>query len=191
MVLCCAIVLAPSLANRDASLERDVRSGEQVHWEPREVQRLMRSLDEIPDVSQAAELAQVVHSECSKLALDPLYAIAVMKVESNFRADAVSPRGAVGLMQVRSDAARSVGRVGRERSVNVRALADPRTNVSVGLRYLQRLEREFDDRATALAAYNCGPSRVRRTLARGRRLPRVYADRVLSTYAALRRPDDG
>ena len=94
-------------------------------------------------------------------------------------------------MQVRAVAARSVGPAGRQAPPSPRALAEPRTNLAVGLRYLQTLEREFDDRATALAAYNGGPTRVRHALKRGRPLPRAYADRVLATYATLRRPADG
>jgi soluble lytic murein transglycosylase-like protein len=174
--------LGSSIADRDG-----LRSGERVHWLPSEVGRLVTSLlAEGTDVADAAELAQVVHSESRRLGVDPLYVLALMKVESGFRANAVSRRGAIGLLQVRPIAARSVARVEPAAHLGATRLDDPRTNVALGLRYLQHLEEQFGDRATVLAAYNMGPTRVRRQMAERKPVSRAYAQRVRAAYRALR-----
>jgi soluble lytic murein transglycosylase-like protein len=192
--LACVTVLAPATANVKAALPCGVHSGEHVRWTPAEIVPLAAVLRaEGADRARAAELAQIVHSESHALHLDPLYALALMKVESQFRASAVSRRGAVGLLQVRPETARSVvvARVGvTGRPLRAERLRDPRTNVALGLRYLRSLERQFADRTTALAAYNLGPTRVRHHLARGTTLPHGYTDRVLAAYRKLARRAD-
>ncbi len=178
--------ITPRVANLNAALPARVRSGDRVHWMPQEIAALVRVLQaEGAAPADAAELAQIVHSETRALHLDPLYALALIKIESNFRANAVSKRGAIGLLQVQPGVARTIARRSTRRAVCAEHLRDPQTNVAVGLRYLRHLERQFPDRATALAAYNLGPTSVRRRLARGKPIPRTYADRVLAAYRAL------
>jgi hypothetical protein len=90
--------------------------------------------------------------------IDPRLVAAIIAEESGFRADAVSPRGAVGLMQVRAIAARAVDEV---------AFHSPEDNVRVGVRYLKHLLAQLaaaegrDRIALALAAYNVGPGHLR------------------------------
>jgi soluble lytic murein transglycosylase-like protein len=101
---------------------------------------------------------------------------AVIKAESNYDADAVSHKGAVGLMQLMPDTARRFG---------VRDARDPAANVLGGARYLKSLLAMFDaDLALALAAYNAGPAAVLRS---GRAVPpygetQRYVPRVLEFY---------
>lgn len=101
---------------------------------------------------------------------------AVIKAESNYNADAVSPKGAVGLMQLMPDTAKRYG---------VLDVRDPAANVLGGARYLKTLLAQFDaDLALALAAYNAGPAAVLRS---GRALPpyaetQRYVPRVLALY---------
>lgn len=78
--------------------------------------------------------------------LDPWLVAAVVRVESNFRPLATSPRGARGLMQLLPETARWVsGRMGEERFFED-LLYDPETNVRLGTWYLADLLREFDGR---------------------------------------------
>lgn len=79
--------------------------------------------------------------------------VAVIAVESGFRADAVSPAGALGLMQLMPRTAADLG---------VTDPLDPRQNVEGGARYLAFLRRHFKSDELALAAYNAGPGRVAR-----------------------------
>lgn len=114
-----------------------------------------------------------------KVALDhkisPALVKAVIRAESNFNPNAISPMGAVGLMQVMPETARRVG---------VRNPMDPKSNIIAGTRYLKSLLEMFNyDEALALAAYNSGPNRVKRY---GRIPPigetRVFVRRVMAYY---------
>jgi soluble lytic murein transglycosylase-like protein len=94
---------------------------------------------------------------------------AVIATESGFNARAVSPKGAVGLMQLMPATAERFGvRPARHETLQER-LTDPRTNVQAGTRYLAWLLKTFNgDVQLALAAYNAGEGAVIRA---GRRIP--------------------
>lgn len=79
--------------------------------------------------------------------------LSVARAESNCRADAVSPAGAIGIMQLMPDTARELG-------VDPR---DPSQNIDGGAAYLRRQIDSFGGRLDlALAAYNAGPAPVAR-----------------------------
>ena len=113
--------------------------------------------------------------------LDPLLVHAVIRVESNFDARAISPKGAAGLMQLMPETAQRYGVDNR---------FDPAQNVDGGVRYLRDLIALFNgDLSLALAAYNAGEGAV---LKYGRRIPpypesQQYVVRVWSFYDQLRR----
>jgi soluble lytic murein transglycosylase-like protein len=76
----------------------------------------------------------------------------VVEAESSFRPDAVSPRGALGLMQLMPF-----------HLDGVESPLDPATNLNLGVRYLAGLERRFGGNLElALAAYHAGPTAVER-----------------------------
>ena len=83
---------------------------------------------------------------------------AVMKVESGGKQEAVSSKGARGLMQLMPATARDLG-------VDAK---DPKQNVEGGSRYLQQQLTEFGDESLALAAYNWGPNNIKRAMAKVR-----------------------
>lgn len=86
--------------------------------------------------------------------IEPSLVYALARLESNFDAGAVSPAGALGLMQLMPGTARVVAEGGRP------LLHDPATNLQLGQRYLLRLgaaERVGPDLIRVLAAYNAGP----------------------------------
>lgn len=89
----------------------------------------------------------------SRYSVDSLLLAAVIEAESGFNPQVVSQRGAVGLMQILPSTA----------GLAPEALADPAANIDRGARYLRRLlERYEGDLELALAAYNAGPTNVRR-----------------------------
>ena len=92
--------------------------------------------------------------------LDPYLVAAVVNVESGFDERRVSPRGAVGLMQVLPSTAEEV-RAEREAAsdVTTETLKDPETNLEYGATYLGKLVERYEGHLpSALAAYNAGPS---------------------------------
>lgn len=104
----------------------------------------------------------------------PALVKAVIAAESHFNSQAVSPKGAQGLMQLMPATARGLG---------VRDPLEARDNVRGGARYLRRLIDRYGDLSRALAAYNAGPTAVDRY---GGIPPypetRQYVDRVLTYY---------
>lgn len=86
---------------------------------------------------------------------------AVIHTESGFRTQVVSRAGARGLMQVTPDTGAFLAtRLGME-DYHPDMLFDPGVNIRMGTYYLRYLWDLFEDRDTALAAYNAGPGRVR------------------------------
>jgi len=96
--------------------------------------------------------------------VDPYLVLAVIKVESSFRHRAVSPKNAMGLMQITE----RTGKWGAEqiglRSFSEEMLFDPEYNIQIGCWYLSRLYREFGDTDLVIAAYNAGSGNVSKWL---------------------------
>lgn len=111
----------------------------------------LRTVD--PLIQQAAQAHDV----------DPALVKAVMAVESGFNASAVSPKGAIGLMQVIPDTGARFGVAADKRRTVEQKLADPRLNISAGVRYLHFLMELFPNNLElVLAAYNAGEGAVQR-----------------------------
>ncbi|KAB7585192.1 lytic transglycosylase domain-containing protein [Verminephrobacter eiseniae] len=113
---------------------------------------------------------------------------ALIAAESDFNATAVSPKGAVGLMQLMPATAQRFGvRADAQRTVEQK-LADPAVNVSTGARYLRYLLDLFAGRTDlAVAAYNAGEGAVQKA---GNQVPdfretRNHVRTVLDLYALL------
>ena len=98
------------------------------------------------------ELRALVNEVAARVGLDAKLAHAVIRAESNYKLDAISPRGAMGLMQI-------MPVVAREYSVT--DPFDPEKNLEAGMRHLRRLLGRFDV-SRALAAYNAGETAVAR-----------------------------
>lgn len=116
---------------------------------------------------------------------------ALIATESGFDTHAVSPKGAVGLMQVLPTTAERWGVSADARQTVDRKLTDPATNIRAGARYLRHLMDLFPGQLElALAAYNAGEGAVQRA---GNRIPdyretRNYVQTVLQLYALLQPP---
>lgn len=116
---------------------------------------------------------ELIAAEAEARGVNPFFAAAMIRQESMFEAEIVSMAGAVGLMQVLPSTARATARSLGLGPVDAEALKDPEVNVPVGMAYLAQMIRRFDAQVPdILAAYNAGPSRIRRW----RGMP-AYADR--------------
>jgi len=98
--------------------------------------------------------AALAEAAAIKYALPSAFVAGVMRAESGFNVNAVSPKGAIGLMQLMPETARELG-------VNP---ALPSENTDAGTRYLRDLLARYEDKpdqvVLALAAYNAGPAAV-------------------------------
>lgn len=124
--------------------------------------------DEVGGVLTWLEIAPEVHSvqhllreAAQSTGVDMELLKAVIAVESGFDAKAVSPKGALGLMQLTPAAAARYAPRGDVRSLRQR-LTEPRTNILIGARMLADLTRRFGRIDLALAAYNAGEGAVRK-----------------------------
>jgi soluble lytic murein transglycosylase-like protein len=99
------------------------------------------------------ELMRRIDRAAMKAGIDPRLAHAVIRAESNYRPLAISPKGAMGLMQIMPVLAREYG---------VQDPFDVDQNLDAGLRHLKRLLGRHDTVSLALAAYNAGEGAVSR-----------------------------
>ena len=97
------------------------------------------------------EIGKLIENAARQHAVDPQLVHAVIQVESNYNPNAVSPKGAVGIMQLIPSTARRLG---------VSNSFDVRQNIEAGVRYLKYLQDTFRDDRLALAAYNAGEGAV-------------------------------
>lgn len=140
-----------------------------------------------PTAPQVEKPKRSVHEMVTQAALNnglpPAIVHSVARAESAYQTDAVSPKGAIGVMQLMPATAASL-----KADPN-----DPEQNIEAGARYLRELLERYDgDSAKALAAYNAGPGAVdkyngippyRETI--------TYVDRVLKNYAKLSKSTSG
>ena len=131
-------------------------------------------------------VTESVVEESAKHSLDPMLVLAVMKVESRFDHRAVSPRGALGLMQIRPivvDELVDEGEIPEWKSKP--NLRDPILNIKIGVAYLNYLKKMFNHLPFALAAYNSGPTRIRIKLDAKEKIPLGYANKVVAVQLSL------
>ncbi len=92
-----------------------------------------------------------VEEAALKYDVNPALIDSVIQVESNYNSNAISPKGAEGLMQLMPATARRFG---------VQNTFDPRENIHGGVKYLKFLQETFKDDRLAIAAYNAGEGAV-------------------------------
>ncbi len=121
------------------------------------------------------EIDAAIDQAAARHNVDPSLVRAVIKVESNFNPNAVSRKGAMGLMQLMPQTARQL---------NVANPFDPEQNVDAGVRHLKKLMESYGgDVKLSLAAYNAGAGAV----ARSAGVPRFaetrnYVNRITQMY---------
>jgi soluble lytic murein transglycosylase-like protein len=152
---------------------------------PVEIPAVVRSLNAMPDRPSAratdpleGRYSILIRQAAQRYRLDPRLVGAVAFVESRQHADARSPKGALGVMQVEPATGARYG------VYQARMLFDPEINIDVGAHYLNDLLDQFNGRVDlALAAYNAGENAVQ---SYGNRVPpfretRRYVRDVLAT----------
>lgn len=117
---------------------------------------------------------EIIHTKSTKYGVEPSLVKAIITAESNWSNNAVSNKGAMGLMQLMPSTAKDM---------EVDNPFDPEENIEGGVRYLRFLLDRFNDVPLALAAYNAGP----RTVEESGGIPSIsetkhYVKKVLSLY---------
>lgn len=120
------------------------------------------------------EFDWIIDSMSSKYDIEPSLIKAIISVESNWNNNAVSNKGAMGLMQLMPSTARDM---------DVSDPFNPTDNIEGGTRYLRYLLDRFSELPLALAAYNAGPKKVESS----RGIPSIteteqYVKKVLALY---------
>ncbi len=106
----------------------------------------------LPLLATDPRLSKIINKYASQQGVDPRLVQTVIRHESGFDPVAVSPKGAMGLMQLMPETAASLG---------VEDPFDVEQNIKGGVRFLKICLNRFDQNLPlALAAYNAGPGRV-------------------------------
>ncbi len=130
--------------------------------------RLVAAFIDRHDISLSPRQVQMITRSVAEASfqegLEPALLLSVIMSESSFRQDAVSHKGAVGLMQIMpATAADLAAELDLEwaASRGPELLENPEVNIQLGAYYLRKLIEAFDDDVSlALTAYNMGPGRV-------------------------------
>lgn len=124
-----------------------------------ELFRHFHAKDDRYELLRSVPYGENIRRAAERHGLDGLLLASMVEVESSFNPQAVSYRGAVGLMQLMPATAATLSTA----TLSTEELHDPELNVDRGARYLRKLLDRFDgDLELALAAYNAGPGNVRR-----------------------------
>jgi len=157
----------------------------------------------ISDETYRVVYGPLIARDAGGAALDPSLVLALMKIESNFKPDVVSPVGAIGLMQLMPSTARGSAD-NAEGRFDSRRLFEPEANIGAGVRYLKKLLTMFPgDYVAIIASYNAGEEAVGRWIKLKDKLhatdieafieeipydqTNLYVKKVLSNYWALGR----
>ncbi len=127
--------------------------------------------------SQVPRLARHIVTLCKQYRFDPAFILSLIEVESRFRVKAISPVGAVGLMQIMPATANfviqdlgfffsghenfGVKSLRKERELRSAILMEPFVNTAIGIAYLAWLRDHYKGVSPyVLAAYNAGPAKI-------------------------------
>jgi soluble lytic murein transglycosylase len=127
-------------------------------------------------------ISQMVYDESMRCNVDYRLVLALMKIESNFRYDAVSEQGARGLLQVKPSLARYIAEDVGIGWRGDKTLDEPEQNIKIGVHVFSKLIEDFQSINMALHAYHVGPTRLREILFKKKIPQKHYLNLVLDEY---------
>lgn len=130
--------------------EKRKKSQEQI------ISEIITKLESEIDIKESNLIANLVIKKSNQYKLDPYWMLAIMYTESRFKRNAVSNRGARGLMQLMPRTAKQFG-------VNsTKQLHEPEININAGFKHYKFLLDKYDNNKMATIAYNQGVGNVSR-----------------------------
>jgi soluble lytic murein transglycosylase len=132
------------------------------------------------------KIANSVYDEAKDYDIDYRLVLAVMKVESNFKSDAISKKGARGLLQIKPSLAKHVSKEAGVSIKSPKCLEEPEKNIRIGVSHLSWLMDKFEDLKTALHAYNAGLGKVKPTTSENDAPDTRFTRKVLTEYHLIK-----
>lgn len=170
-----------------------------IHYQRSKIEQLeekLKILEIIEDFqigmrpSEIGKLANVIYDQSQKYGYDPLLLLALIEVESSFKKEVVSNKGAIGLMQLKPWVGSDVANRGGIEWYNRSMLYEPDYNVELACLYLFELVLKFGDVKEAITAYNIGETRLRSIRKQDGTPPKIYLSKVLRKYRELKEQYD-
>jgi soluble lytic murein transglycosylase len=127
-------------------------------------------------------ISESVYAESMRYNIDYRLILAIMKVESNFKNDAVSHKGARGLLQVKPFLAKYIAEDVGIRWLGDKTLDEPEKNIKIGVHFFSKLIEDFRSIKMALHAYHVGPMKLREILTKKKIPQERYLRLVLNEY---------
>lgn len=127
-------------------------------------------------------ISKMIYRTSKSHNLDYRLMLAIMKVESNYRHDAVSPKGARGLLQVKPSLAKYIAKDAGVNWGGKNTLDEPEKNIKIGVYFFSMLMRDFESLNLALHAYNMGPTKFKKVLSENTRYNKKFSNLVLKEY---------
>jgi soluble lytic murein transglycosylase len=131
---------------------------------------------------EVISISDAVYSESMRCNVDYRLILALIKTESNFKQDAISNRGARGLLQVKPSFAKNIAEKAGIGWRGKETLDQPEENIKIGVQILSQLIEDFQSIDMALHAYHVGPTKLREIHAEKKKPRKHYLNLVLDEY---------
>ncbi|MCX8110015.1 MAG: lytic transglycosylase domain-containing protein [Syntrophorhabdaceae bacterium] len=134
---------------------------------------------------ELTHIARIIYKASRMHNVDYRLMLAIVKVESNFKHNVVSPKGARGLFQVKPSLAKYIARDAGVHWKGDHTLDEPEKNIKIGVYFFSLLLEDFDNLNLALHAYNMGPTKLKKMLSENTRPNRNFSNLVLKEYRRI------
>ena len=121
---------------------------------------ILLNINNILKLVYRQDYSEYVEKYAKENNIDSLLVYAIIKAESNFDDDAVSNKGAMGLMQLMDETAKEVATNELMEYNSEETLYNPEKNIQIGVKYFADLKEIFGNDAISIAAYNAGMGTV-------------------------------
>lgn len=132
------------------------------------------------------KIASLVYDEARDYEIDYRLVLAVMKVESNFKSNAISKKGARGLLQIKPSLAKHVSKETGVAIKGPKCLEEPEKNIRIGVSHLSWLLEKFENLNTALHAYNVGWGKIKASAPEDDGPDTRFTRKVLTEYHMMK-----